>query len=206
MKWSNKLFSSPNNNICGQKFSNLAFPWRQNELWQWLCGTAKNNYFCWFHKFEGKVGGWGVYHYRLSFRCLSWCWHQGADVGNKNVFTNLRLFAVFALVNTHKMRAFSSSQRGCHPCHPGFEIVAYRNCLCLPLSIPSRKILAKGTTDQGIEYFDSFNTFGSEQQLQQALKSWSNFSLVLFGKGQEKHKRTSTNPCNKLKISMCQLW
>ena len=38
---------------------------------------------------------------------------------------------------------------------------------------------------QGIQYFDSFNTFSSKQKLQQALKSWSTLSLALFGKGRE---------------------
>ena len=32
------------------------------------------------------------------------------------------------------------------------------------------------------------------QKLQQALKSWSNFCLVLFGKGQKIHRTTLTNP------------
>ena len=47
--------------------------------------------------------------------------------------------------------------------------------------------LPKTQSTRGIEYFDSFNSFGSKQKLQQALKSWSNFSLVLFGKGREIH-------------------
>ena len=38
---------------------------------------------------------------------------------------------------------------------------------------------------QGIEYFDSFNTFSSKQKLQKALKSQSNLGLILLGKGQE---------------------
>ena len=42
-------------------------------------------------------------------------------------------------------------------------------------------ILSKINIAKCIEYFDSFNTFSSKQKLQQALKSWSNFSLVLFG-------------------------
>ena len=50
------------------------------------------------------------------------------------------------------------------------------------------KTLPKAQRTQGIEYFDSFNNFISKQKLQQALKSWSNFSLVLFGKGREIHK------------------
>ena len=61
--------------------------------------------------------------------------------------------------------------------------------------------LPKAQRTQGIEYFDSFNTFSSKQKLQQALKSWSNFSLFLFGKGPEIHKTTLTNTCNNFNIS-----
>ena len=59
-----------------------------------------------------------------------------------------------------------------------------------------KKILPKVQRTQYIQYFNSFNTFISKQKLQQALKSWSNFSLVLFGKGQEIHRTTLTNPCS----------
>ena len=52
---------------------------------------------------------------------------------------------------------------------------------------------------QGID-FDLFNNFISKQKLQQALKAWSNFSLVLFGIGQKKHK--TKNPCNNFDKSM----
>ena len=45
-----------------------------------------------------------------------------------------------------------------------------------------------------LKNFDPFNNFISKQKLQQALKSWSNVSLVLFAKGQEKHK--TKIPCN----------
>ena len=38
--------------------------------------------------------------------------------------------------------------------------------------------LTKAKRTHGIEYFDSFNTFSSQQMLQQALKSCSNFSFV----------------------------
>ena len=38
--------------------------------------------------------------------------------------------------------------------------------------------------------------------LQQALKSWSNFNLVLFSKGQEIHKTTLINPYNNFNKSM----
>ena len=53
---------------------------------------------------------------------------------------------------------------------------------------------------QGIKYFDSFNNFSSKQNLQQALKSQSNFSLVLFGKRQEIHKTAieKSNNLNKI--------
>ena len=56
-----------------------------------------------------------------------------------------------------------------------------------------------------IEYFDSFNTFNSKQKLQQALKSWSKFSLTLFSKGREKHRATLTNPRNNFYKPMIQL-
>ena len=56
--------------------------------------------------------------------------------------------------------------------------------------------LPKAKQTQGIEYLDSFKTFSSKQKFQQALKSWSNFSLVLFGKGLEIHVTTFQNPCN----------
>ena len=59
-----------------------------------------------------------------------------------------------------------------------------------------KKTLPTEQRTQGIEYFDSFNTFSSKQKLQQALKSWSNFSLVLFGKGREIQLTTLTDPCN----------
>ena len=41
--------------------------------------------------------------------------------------------------------------------------------------------IAKGTTDKS-EFFDSLNVLYSRQKLHQALKSWSNSTLVLFGK------------------------
>ena len=58
--------------------------------------------------------------------------------------------------------------------------------IILASSVDIKKTLPKAQRIQGIEYFDSFNIFSSEQK--PALKSWSNFSLVLFGKGQEKHQ------------------
>ena len=64
------------------------------------------------------------------------------------------------------------------------------------------KTLPKAQRTLGIEYFDSFNTSSSKQKFQQALKSWSNFSLVLFGREREIHRTTLTNPCNKLNNSI----
>ena len=45
-----------------------------------------------------------------------------------------------------------------------------------------------------------FNNSISKQKLQQVLKSWSNFSLFIFGKGQEIHRTSLTNPCKNLQI------
>ena len=59
------------------------------------------------------------------------------------------------------------------------------------------KLLPKAQQTQGIEYFDSFDTFCSKQRLQHALKSWSNLSLALFGKGRGM-QRTLTNPFNNM--------
>ena len=67
------------------------------------------------------------------------------------------------------------------------------------------KNIAKTQRTRGIEYFDSLNTFSSKQKLQQVLKSWSNFSLVLFGNGQEIQSTTLTNPSNNYAKSMWQL-
>ena len=50
------------------------------------------------------------------------------------------------------------------------------------------KILVE-TRHDGPEYSDSFNDFVSKQKLQQALKYWSNFSLVLFGKGRQNREQ-----------------
>ena len=62
---------------------------------------------------------------------------------------------------------------------------------------------------QDIEYFDSFNIISSKQKLHQVLKSWTNFTLVLFGKGREKHwapwrihLTTLTNPNSNFDKSM----
>ena len=68
--------------------------------------------------------------------------------------------------------------------------------------------LPKTQRTQGIQYFDSFNTFSSKQKQkhQQALKSYSNFSLVLFGKGREIYRTTLTNLRNNFNKSMGQLY
>ena len=68
----------------------------------------------------------------------------------------------------------------------------------------SIKTLPKAQRAQGIEYFDLFNTFSSKQKLWHALKSWSNFSLVFFGKEQiwQIHETTLTNPCSNFEKSM----
>ena len=47
-------------------------------------------------------------------------------------------------------------------------------------SIYNWNIAKKAQRSQGTEYSDSFNTFSQKQKLLQAMKSWSNFSLVLF--------------------------
>ena len=65
-----------------------------------------------------------------------------------------------------------------------------------------KQTLPKAQRAQGIEYFDSFNALSSKQKLQQALKSWSHFSLVLFGKGREMCRTTLTNPCSNFDRSM----
>ena len=44
-------------------------------------------------------------------------------------------------------------------------------------NISKTKTLPTAQVTQGIECFDSINTFISKQKLQQSLKSWSNFSL-----------------------------
>ena len=59
---------------------------------------------------------------------------------------------------------------------------------CASSELAVDKTLPKALRTQGSEYFDSFNNFSSKQKLQQALKSLSNFSLVLFGKGREMHR------------------
>ena len=71
-----------------------------------------------------------------------------------------------------------------------------------PIGPESYKALPKAQRTQGIEYFDSFNTFSSMQKLQQALQYWSNFSSVSFDRGREKNKTTLTNPWNNFDKSM----
>ena len=59
---------------------------------------------------------------------------------------------------------------------------------------------ANAQRTQGVGIFRSLNKLISKQKLQQVLKSWSNISLVLFGKGQEIHRTTLTNPRNNLAL------
>ena len=65
-----------------------------------------------------------------------------------------------------------------------------------------QETLPKAQRIQGIEYSDTYNTFSSKQKLQETLKSWSNFSFVLFGKRREMHRTTLKNPCNNFDKSM----
>ena len=66
--------------------------------------------------------------------------------------------------------------------------------------------LPKAQRSQGIEYFDSFNTFSSSKQnLRQAFKSRSNFSFVMVGKGGGIYKTTLTNPHINFDKSMLKL-
>ena len=51
--------------------------------------------------------------------------------------------------------------------------------------------LQKAQRTQDIECYVTHST----PSLQQVLKSWSNFILVLFGKGREIQRATLTNPC-----------
>ena len=67
-----------------------------------------------------------------------------------------------------------------------------------------KKTLPKAQLTQGIEGVDSINIFRSKQKLQQALHSWSNFSLVLLGKEREMRRTTLTNPCSNFEKSMYQ--
>ena len=64
-------------------------------------------------------------------------------------------------------------------------IIWYRRC---------NETLPKSQRTHGIKYFYSFNTLSSKHMLQQALISWSNLTLVLFGNGREIHRTTLTNP------------
>ena len=65
-----------------------------------------------------------------------------------------------------------------------------------------QETLPKAKRIQGIEYSDIFNTFSSKQKLQQTLKSWPNFSFVLFGKRREMYRTTLTNTCNNFDKAM----
>ena len=56
------------------------------------------------------------------------------------------------------------------------------------------KTLPKVQWTQGIEYFDSTNTFWSKQKLQKVLNSWSNtLQLDFVRQRARKNRKTSTN-------------
>ena len=82
----------------------------------------------------------------------------------------------------------------------------WKQIIIITVEFGSKTNIAQGTADPSIECFDSFNTFSSKQKLQSSLKSWSNFSLVLFGKRREIHRTTLTKPCINLNESMYQFW
>ena len=73
---------------------------------------------------------------------------------------------------------------------------------CCPFSLWERETFQKAQRTQRIKYFDSFNTFIPKQKLQQALKSWSNFSLVCLAKSDWKMHTTLTNPRSNSNKSM----
>ena len=62
--------------------------------------------------------------------------------------------------------------------------------------------LANAQRTQGDGFFRSLNKMISKQKLQQVLKSWSNFSLVLFGRAKKYIEQLCTNLCNNLNKSM----
>ena len=74
--------------------------------------------------------------------------------------------------------------------------------ICTNIADISQKTLLKAQRTQGIEYFDSFNTFSSKQKLQQALKSWSNFRLVCSAK-EEIHRLLFCSDINNMSLLCC---
>ena len=64
------------------------------------------------------------------------------------------------------------------------------------------KTLPRAQRTQGIEYFDSFNTFSLMQKSQQALNLGQTSPLVLFGKWREIQRTTLTNPCRSFTKSI----
>ena len=72
---------------------------------------------------------------------------------------------------------------------------------CLLTCVHTPQVNVKGTTDPSHWVLWLIKHLSSKQKLQKALKSWSNFSLVLFGKGWKLHKTTSRNPCNNFNKS-----
>ena len=59
----------------------------------------------------------------------------------------------------------------------------WKQIIIITVEFGSETNIAQGTADPSIEYFDSFNTFSSKQKLQEALKSWSTFILVMIAMG-----------------------
>ena len=103
---------------------------------------------------------------------------------------------IASVVLWHSVVQIQDNQHLCF--YASFAIICSINTS--PIGPESYKALMAQRT-QGIEYFDSFNTFSSMQKLQQALQYWSNFSSVSFDRGQEKikqllqiHETTLTNP------------
>ena len=63
--------------------------------------------------------------------------------------------------------------------------------------------LPKVQWTQGIEYFDSINTFWSKQKLQKVLNSWSNtLQLDFVRQRARKNRKTSTNLSSNFEKSM----
>ena len=98
---------------------------------------------------------------------------------------------------------FSKRRLYCLYCVNLCAILEAINCSSLLVTQSANTALPKAQRTQGIEYFDSFNGFILKQKPQHALTSWSNFSLILFDKGQEKQRITLTNPCNNFNKSIC---
>ena len=77
-----------------------------------------------------------------------------------------------------------------------------------PLTIKTIKIIRDKCWAEDVFGWDwmddyhssTFNIFSSKQ------KFWSNFNLVLFGKGREIHRTTLTNPSHNFKLTWAGAW